>query len=116
MNKQLAKVTTFDKNRDLVTDHNHSQDDTQSSKNSKRFQPETKDINGNDFKCDQCSFSTANKWGLRQHKESYFEAFYTVLPLYLYYTSCITDQSKFIRRTTLSNVVYAISNQNGKFH
>ena len=31
----------------------------------------TKDINGNDFECDQCSFSTKTKWNLIQHQARY---------------------------------------------
>jgi len=32
---------------------------------------EAEDINGNDFKCDQCSFSTKKKWNLIQHQKTH---------------------------------------------
>ena len=44
---------------------------------------EAEDINGNDFKCDQCSFSTKKKWNLIQHQVGYLYG-----PKYLNFKFC----------------------------
>ena len=61
---RLSKCT---RNQDLDNDH------IVSSTSLKIASAETEDINGNDFKCDQCSFSAAKKEYLKQHKEGYFK-------------------------------------------
>jgi len=53
----------------------------------------TKDINGNDFECDQCSFSTKTKWNLIQHQARY-----------LYTSSSIIETPNFLIELTLFDI------------
>ena len=43
-----------------------------SSKPQEDSNAEMEDVNGNNFKCDQCSFSTTKKQYLKQHQARYF--------------------------------------------
>ena len=60
----------------------------------------TKDINGNDFECDQCSFSTKTKWNLIQHQACYS---YTVLHTVVF----DYRNPEFLRELTLFDIDYA---------